>query len=199
MIERYINVKLNISDNQKQKIKTALQNNKAVSIRLNYDNLTGNDVLALTQGQNRIKEAYQDKKGLSLLLSKRQVKHNLTIEGGFLPMLAGLASSVLPAITGTILPALGTGALTGLAGTAVSKLINLITGSKGSALIVRKGDESYKVKVMGNGLFLSPHHGNNIKAEGIWMKTANGYVDGSGLILGQNSPFKDIPVLGWLL
>ena len=200
MIEKYINVKLNISDNQKQKIKTALQNDKAVSIRLNYDNLTGNDVLALTQGQiNRIKEAYQDKKGVTLQLSKRQVKHNLTIEGGFLPMLAGLASSILPTLTGTILPALGTGALSGLAGTAVSKLINLITGSKGSALIVKKGNECHKVKVMGSGLYLSPYHGNKIDGNGVWMRTANGYVDGSGIILGENSPFKNLPVLGWLL
>ena len=114
-------------------------------------------------------------------------------------MLAGLASSILPAITGTILPALGTGALTGLAGTAVSKLINLITGSKGSALIIKKGNECHKVKVIGHGLYLSPYHGNNIKAEGIWMKTGDGYTDASGLLFGENSPFRNIPILGAIL
>ena len=200
MSARYINVKLNISDGQKQKIKTALQNGEPVSIKLTYDDLDGNDVLALTQGQiNRIRTAYNDKKGLVLKLSKTQVKHNLTVEGGFLPLLAGLASSILPTLTGTILPALGTGALSGLASTGVSKLINLITGNKGSGLIVRKNDDAYKVKVLGHGLYLSPYHGNKINAEGIWLKTGSGYSDASGLILGQNSPFRDIPILGAIL
>ena len=201
MSARYINVKLNISDGQKQKIKTALQNGEPVSIKLTYDDLKdGNDVLALTQGQiNRIKKVYDEKKGLVLKLSKTQVKHNLTVEGGFLPMLAGLASSILPALTGTILPALGTGALSGLASTGVSKLINLITGSKGSALILKKGNDCHKIKVMGSGLWLSPHNGNKINGDGVWLKTANGYIDGSGLIMGENSPFKNIPILGWLL
>ena len=114
-------------------------------------------------------------------------------------MLVGLASSILPTLTGTILPALGTGALTGLAGTAVSKLIDLITGTKGSGLIVKKGDESYKVKVMGNGLYLSPYHGNRISASGVWMKTGDGYTDASGLLFGDNSPFRNIPILGAIL
>ena len=200
MSARYINVKLNISDGQKQKIKTALQNGEPVSIKLTYDDLDGNDVLALTQGQiNRIRTAYNDKKGLVLKLSKTQVKHNLTVEGGFLPLLAGLASSILPTLTGTILPALGTGALSGLASTGVSKLINLITGNKGSGLIVKKGNECHKIKVMGSGIWLSPHHGNKINGDGVWLKTSGGYSDASGLILGENSPFKNIPILGWIL
>ena len=148
MSVRYINGKLNISDGQKQKIKTSLQNGEPVSIKLTYDDLKdGKDVLALTQGQiNRIKTAYDDKKGLVLKLSKTQVKHNLTVEGGFLPLLAGLASSILPTLTGTVLPSLATGALSGLASTGVSKLINLITGSKGSALLVKKEMNVIKLK-----------------------------------------------------
>ena len=43
----------------------------------------------------------------------------MKIEGGFLPALAGL----IPFLTGTVLPALGVGALSGLASTGVQKVI----------------------------------------------------------------------------
>ena len=43
----------------------------------------------------------------------------MKIEGGFLPALAGL----IPLLTGTVLPALGVGALSGLARTGVQKVI----------------------------------------------------------------------------
>ena len=48
-----------------------------------------------------------------------QLAHNMTIVGGFLPALAGL----IPLLTGTVLPALGVGALSGLVSTGVQKLI----------------------------------------------------------------------------
>ena len=41
----------------------------------------------------------------------------MEIEGGFLPAFAGL----IPFLTGTVLPALGVGALSGLASTGVEK------------------------------------------------------------------------------
>ena len=44
-------------------------------------------------------------------VKKTQLAYNMKIEGGFLPMLAGL----IPFITGTDLPALGVGALSRLA------------------------------------------------------------------------------------
>ena len=52
-------------------------------------------------------------------MSKTQLAHKMKIEGGFLPALAGL----IPFLTGTVLPALGVGALSGLASTGVQKLI----------------------------------------------------------------------------
>ena len=67
----------------------------------------------------------------------------MKIEGGFLPVLAGL----IPFITGTVLLALGVGTVR-------------------------------------NGLYL--------------MKQGVLY-DGRGLILGPNSPFKNIPILGTIL
>ena len=66
---------------------------------------------------NRLKKARQAGKGVTIKMSKSQVAHNMKVQGGFLPLLAGLASF----LTGTVLPALGVGALSGLASTGVKK------------------------------------------------------------------------------
>ena len=46
-------------------------------------------------------KAYEANKGMTTKMSRRQLAHNMKIEGGFLPMLAGL----IPFLTGTALPA----------------------------------------------------------------------------------------------
>ena len=63
-------------------------------------------------------KAYEAKKGMIIQMSRTQLVYNMKI-GGYLPMLAGLISHV----TGTVLPALGFGALWGLASTGVQNLI----------------------------------------------------------------------------
>ena len=55
-------------------------------------------------------------------MSSKQLKHNTKIEGGFLGLLAGIAARALPMIAKTVLPALGVGALSGLASSGVHKL-----------------------------------------------------------------------------
>jgi len=68
-----------------------------VSIRLGFEDLYGNDILALTNYHvNRMRKAYENGKGVTIKMSKRQVVHNMKIEGGFLGMLAGLAAKALP-------------------------------------------------------------------------------------------------------
>ena len=64
-------------------------------------------------------------------MSKTQIKHNLNITGGFLPLLAGLAAKAIPILMQTVLPALAMGALSGLASTGTSKLL-------GSGLYLKK-------------------------------------------------------------
>ena len=63
-------------------------------------------------------EAYEEKKGMTIRMSKTQLAHNAKI-GGFLPALAGL----IPFLAATVLPALGVEALSGLASSGVQKLI----------------------------------------------------------------------------
>ena len=45
-----------------------------------------------------------------------------------------------------------------------------------------------------DGLYLAPHPGN-----GLFLKHGEDISDGAGLVMGKNGPFKNIPVLGWLL
>ena len=51
-MSKYINVKVNISEGQRRKLKSALENNvEKVSIQLDHEDLNGEDVLALTKRQ----------------------------------------------------------------------------------------------------------------------------------------------------
>ena len=77
---------------------------------------------------DRLVEAYEEKKGMTIRISKTQLAHNMKIEGGLLPELAGLIAF----LTGTVLLALGAGALSGMASTRVQKLI-------GNGLYLKKG------------------------------------------------------------
>ena len=114
---RYTNVKVRISVGQKDKLKKALESNcKSITIRLKFSDLHGQDVIAITNSQiGRLVEAYEEKTGMTIRMSKTQLTHNMKIDGGFLPALAGL----IPILIGTVLPALGVGALSGLASTGV--------------------------------------------------------------------------------
>jgi len=55
----YTNVHANISENQQQKLKHAVDTKSPASIRLGYKDLCGSNVLALTNSQvNRMTKAY---------------------------------------------------------------------------------------------------------------------------------------------
>ena len=111
-------------------------------------------------------------------------------------MLASLASRFLPALLSKVLPALLGGLATGLISSGVEKAIG------GHGIFLHKKNHCYKVEpVEGDGLYLSPHpHLDGVDGEGIFLRASNGTVyDGKGLLLGAASPFKNIPILGWLL
>ena len=137
-VPRYVNVKVNISEGQKQKLQSALQVGGPVSIRLGHEDLNGEDVLALTKAQvTKITKAYQSGKGITIKMSKSQLAHNKKVEGGFLGMLASLAARALPMLAKTVLPALGVGALTGLASSGVQKVMG--SGTRSQGLYLKEG------------------------------------------------------------
>ena len=111
------------------------------------------------------------KGSLSIRMSRKQVQANTIHKGGFL---WGLLSRLAPAVLG--------GIASGLASKA-------ITGGKGIYL-KRKGHCAKVEPVKGGGLYLSPHPWLTSDGEGLFT--------GSGLLFGENSPLKDIPLLNIL-
>ena len=50
----------------------------------------------------------------------------------------------------------------------------------------------------GNGLYLAQHP-CFVEGDGLFLKHGDGISDGADLLMGKNSLFKNIPILGWLL
>ena len=104
-------------------------------------------------------------------------------------MLSGLAAKALPRLL--------KGFTSGLVSGAVTKAI----GRDG--LYLDKSGHCVKIDpVKGNGLYLAPHRGGSlpgVHGDGLYLKRGSTIQDGSGLILGRNRPFKNIPILNLLL
>ena len=146
----YTNVSANISENQQQKFKYAVDTKSPVSIRLDYEDLCGSDVLALTNSQvNRMTKAYQNGKGITIKMSKRQVAHNIKTEGGFLSFLAGLAAKALPFLVKPVHPTWATGALSGVGSALAQKATNK---AMGNGLYLKKGSNIARVETDGQGV-----------------------------------------------
>ena len=193
---RYINVKVNISEWQKEKLQHAIKLNcSAVSIRLAHEDLQGNDILAVTHSQaDKLAKAHENGKGITIRMSSNQLKHNKKVEGGFLGLLAGLAARALPMVARTVLPALGVGALSGLASSGVQKAME-------SGLYLKKGGLVSQVEKDGHGLYLKPYEGKGLQSygDGLYLKQGGKLYDGKGILLGPNSSFANIPILGAIL
>jgi len=195
----YTNVSVNISENQQQKLKHAVDTNSPVSIHLGYEDLCGSDVLALTNSQvNRMTKTYENGKGITIKISRSQVVHNMKIEGGILGFLAGLAAKALLFLAKTVLPTLATGALSDVGSALAQKATNK---AMGKGLYLKKGSNIARVETDSQGLYLKPYKGSGLGmfGDGLYLKQGGQVISGHGLLLGPDSPLKNIPVLGWLL
>ena len=192
---KYINVEVNISEGQKKKLQHAIKEGcSAVSIRLGHEDLQGNDIIAITNSQaKKIAKAHENGKGITIRMTSKQLKHK-KIEGGFLGLLAGLAARALPMVAKTVLPALGVGALSGLASSGVQKAM-------GWGLYLKEGGCICQIETDGQGLYLKTYEGKGLESfgDGLYLKQGGKFYDGKGLLLGPNSPFANIPILGAIL
>ena len=193
---QYKSVNINLSENQMQKLRQAVNANcSATSIKLSYDDLDGDHTVFLTKAQyNKLENARDQGKGLTIRMSSRQLKHNVKTQGGFLgallPALAGIGRAVAPALLGVAkkaVPALTTGVLSGLASTGVSKLF-------GDGLYLKKGGMIAQVETDGQGLYLKPYKGKGLgsRGNGLYLKQGKNIYDGSGFLTG-------IPIIGDIL
>jgi hypothetical protein len=129
-MNRYMGVKVNISEAQQDKIKRSLEAGTGVSIKLSHDDLNGEHVLALTQAQiNKMAAAYQKGTGMIIKMSKTQLENNKKVEGGFIGAILPFLATAGRFLLGSVLPSLAQGALGGLGAAAGSKLVDKISGS----------------------------------------------------------------------
>jgi len=145
-----------------------------------------------------MQKAYENGTGVVVKMSKTQLPHNTTVEGGFLSLILPALATAGKFLASSVLPSFVTGALTGIGAAAGSKAVDKIAGSR--ILYVKKGGLACKIAPAGNGLYLTPwQKGSAVNGDGLFMKSGSSYVDGSGLLLGPKSPFRDVPFLGLLL
>ena len=193
---QYKSVNVNLSENQINKLRQAINANcAATSIKLGYNDLDGDHTIFITNGQyNKLQNARDRGKGLTIRMSSKQLKHNTKTEGGFLgallPMLGSAARFVGPALMGVAkkaLPHLATGALSGLASTGVSKLF-------GNGLYLKKGGTIAQVETDGKGVYLRPYKGKGLgsRGNGLYLKQGKNIYDGSGIL-------TSIPIIGDIL
>jgi len=70
----------------------------------------------------------------------------------------------------------------------------------GNGLYLKKGSNITRVEMHGQGLYLKPYKGSGFGMVGdyLYLKQGGQVISGHDLLLGPNSPLKNIPVLGWL-
>ena len=185
----YSPVRVHIPKILHEKLKSMVALDKNMSVKISLEE--GDDLLLLTPGQIIIMDNAKKagKKSVIFRFSRKQVRANVKHEGGFLSMLMSMAAKVLP----TLLTGLASGVIGGLAEKAISKGSGLYLGKRGRGV-------SRIHLTKGGGLYLSPiFHPEDEYHDGLYVKHDDKTYKGSGLILGKNSPFRNIPILGWLL
>ena len=184
----YTPVKVHVPEKVHEKLKAMVVLDKVMPVTV--DLADGEDVLLLTEGQIiKLRNARNEgKKSIIFRFSRKQVRANVQHEGGFLATLMSLAAKVLP----TLLGGLATGVIGGLAEKAIA----------GSGLyLAKRGRGVSQIQLVeGGGLYLTPLFYPEEDYDGLYMTSEDGETyKGSGLILGKDSPFQNIPILGWLL
>ncbi len=179
----YTPKEMHVPEKYHGKIKLAVTQDLPVSVKLDLLK-EGNHTILLTPGQIiKIQRAISiGKKVFTIRMSKKQVRANLSHTGGFLSFLASLASKALPVILG----GLTSGLLSGVAEKAIS----------GNGLFLgKRGKGCAKIDFTDGGMHLTP-----VKSEQVGLHLRNdGEIHGEGILLGPNSPFKNIPLLNLIL
>jgi hypothetical protein len=162
MSDKYIEHKVNLTENQKKNLGKAIKNKQSLTFRLSKNSLNGDIPLLLTQTQiNNINKAIKNKTGIDLKLSNSQLQ-KLKKYGGFLPL--------LPLILG------GLSAVGSLAagGSQIAKAVNQAKANE------RQLEESKRHNEMMESKLFS--------GKGLYKKCDKCH--GKGLFLGK-SPYKN--------
>ncbi|MCV6599672.1 MAG: hypothetical protein OIF36_04265, partial [Alphaproteobacteria bacterium] len=122
----YFEYGVNLTDNQKRSLVTAMNNRTPLTLRIKHSKLTGNDELMLTKTQlKRIQKSLNDGTGVDIKISKTQIRKVAKQGGNLFSSLASLGARVLPyAVKGLskAAPALATGAVSALGSLGIDKI-----------------------------------------------------------------------------
>ena len=183
---------MRVSEGQKEKIKRAFEtNSKYITIRFGLTDLYGEDVIALTKSQvDRLWQAYEERKGFE----------NKNVENAISPQCENRRRIFASVSRIDSIPNrncftrfrswsfIGTG-----------EFWCIKTNRK--RMYLKKGSGVCRIETDGKGLYLGPASGKGFENvdNGLYLMKQGGLYDGSGLILGPNSPFKNIPSFGMIL
>ena len=206
-----------LSEGQRKKLAKAYRDNSAITIRLNYDELSGSDQLLLTNTQiARLKKAQKMGKGSDIKISKTQIRKVIQHGGSLWSSLFSLGTKLLPYATTAVskaVPALTTGALSALGSLGIDKIFGkkqkggfLIPQNKIDKLIANKHLLSKKQKEdilaalqSGSGVVIKP----TTKQSGGFLGTLLASIGipmvlkaltGRGLHVEKSRPKRSIPV-----
>ena len=144
----FIEHKIHIPTDQHTKLKRAIAGkSKQVSIKISNDNLqkqgSENDhTLLLTTGQIlKLQQARSNGTACTIIMRRKQIDANTKHEGGFLSLLAGLATKVLPVLLG----GLASGVISG----GIERAIT--SKKKGDGFFLNKNNSWYKMSPSAQG------------------------------------------------
>ena len=122
----YFEYGVNLSDNQKRSLASAMNNRAPLTLRLKPGNLRGNYELMLNKTQlKRIQKSLNNGTGADIKISKTQIRKVAKQGGSLFSTLASLGARVLPyAVKGLskAAPALATGAVSALGSLGIDKI-----------------------------------------------------------------------------
>ena len=122
----YFEYGVNLTDNQKRSLASAINNRTPLTLRIKHSNLSGNDELMLTTTQlKRIQKSLANGTGVDIKISKTQIRKVAKQGGNLFSSLASLGARVLPyAVKGLskAVPALATGAVSALGSLGIDKI-----------------------------------------------------------------------------
>ena len=179
---RYTPFQVYVEPSQEKRLKRAIEKSRGATIVISFDE-PRNETLLFTKDQiEKIERAGVMGNKISIRMSAPQVKANTEHHGGFL---WSLAARLAPAI------------LSGIGSAVASKVTSSIL-KKGEGLYLQKNGHCAKVQLVnGGGLYLAPHP--RLQHRDGLFETDGTEVKGKGLLLGDNSPFKSVPLLNLLL
>ena len=117
---------VNLTDNQKMNLASAINNKTPLTLRIKHTNLIGNDEMMLTKTQiGKIRKSLANGTGVDIKISKTQIRKVAKHGGNLFSSLASLGARVLPyAVKGLskAVPALATGAVSALGSLGIDKI-----------------------------------------------------------------------------